>query len=291
MRLRALVENLRFKYGPSLAGYLMKLSTIRATYRVHLNGPLSILIDNTVLDHAVTHETAWIPTGKKIWGDSEIETGYAARIAVHSVDSNSREYKSIQFLPGLVSLAQRGLLNIYTSAELRAEQFHQPIGRFRGYGILDYRILSSIRIKSIDGYVFPTMGSIGMDFPSGREQQLQRLKQKEISYGEYASLVKALGRRHSQDAWHIYTAEKYGMFCFLTMDFDLFKPLWAQRNTRRIKQLTTKIMTPEQLGEKIGLYPVPPHIFSYHNASFPVRADLAWPGGRRMGSGRRTDER
>lgn len=286
-RLRAIIEHLRFRYAPRITDYVVKLSTNKAAAKLRASGPLSLLVDNTVLDHAVTHETAWISTGKKNWGATEIETGYSARIAVHPADSQSREYRNVRFLPGLVSLARQGLLTLHTSAELDAERFRQPVGRFRGYGYFDLSLLSGVEIKSVDGIEFPTLGPEWMELPTSREQQHQRLKRAEDEDTVYASLVEVLGRKNSQDAWHIRTAEKFGMFCFLTMDFDLFKPLNAQRNAKRIKTLATKVMTPEQLGRYLGIIPVPPHLLSYHRASFPVRSDLAWQDGRRKGAGRR----
>lgn len=285
-RLRGMIEHLRYRYAPRIVDYVVKLSTSKAAARLRASGPLGVLVDNTVLDHAVTHETAWIPTGKAKWGATEIETGYSARIAVHPADSQSREYRNVRFLPGLVSLARQGLLTLHTSAEIDAERFHQPIGRFRGYGYLDLSLLSGVEIKSVDGRVFPTLGPEWMELPTSREQQHQRLKRAEDEDTTYASLVEVLGRKNSQDAWHIRTAEKFGLFCFLTMDFGLLDTLAAQRNANRVKAMATKVMTPEQLGRCLGLFPLPPHLLSYHAASFPVRSDLAWPDGRRKGAGR-----
>lgn len=61
---------------------------------------------------------------------------------------------------------------------------------------------------------------------------------------DYASLVAVLGRKNSQDAWHIYTAEKHNLFCFLTMDFKLVTCLEAQKNAPRIRSMKTAVMTP-----------------------------------------------
>jgi hypothetical protein len=83
-----------------------------------------------------------------------------------------------------------------------------------------------------------------MNLPDSREQQRQRLQAKEMEDPEYASLVAVLGRKNSQNARHIRTAEKFGLFCFLTMDFRLIETLAAQRNSPRIRALKTSIMTP-----------------------------------------------
>ena len=73
-RLRGMIEHLRYRYAPRIVDYVVKLSTSKAAARLRASGPLGVLVDNTVLDHAVTHETAWIPTGKAKGGAPEIET-------------------------------------------------------------------------------------------------------------------------------------------------------------------------------------------------------------------------
>lgn len=280
-------EHLRFKYGPRAARRLTDLSTYWARQFLKKTGPIGVLVDNTVLDHATTHETAWISTGPKQWVPHTIDTGYSARIAVHPADSDAREYEHIRYLPGLISLSRSGHVRLCSSAELNDEQFYQPSGRFRGYGYFDHNLFAGVRLESIDGFTFPSMGPSWMNLPSAEEQKRDRLRQKEASDPDYASLVAALGPKNSQDAWHIRTAELHDLFCFLTMDFRLIRNLDAQKNAPRIRAMKTRVMTPADLGRHLGLPPIAPHIFSYTNASFPVRSDLAWPDGRRMGLGKK----
>ena len=92
-----------------------------------------------------------------------------------------------------------------------------------------------------------------------------------------------LGKRNSQDAYHIYTAEKEGLYCFLTMDFKLLKNIKSQVNNKIIKSLKTKILSPEDLGNELGLLPITLRAFSYHDASYPVREDLNWENSKRRG--------
>ncbi len=281
------VEHLRYKYTPRAANWFIDLSTYRARRDLKVTGPIDLLVDNTVLDHATTHETARIFMGEKQLGDQTIQTWYTARIPVHAADSTAREYEHIRYLPGLISLQRAGCVTLHSSAELQSEQFYQPPGRFRGYGYSDYNLFTGVPLDSIDGHVFPHLGPSWMKLPDAREQQLRRLRTREEEDPEYASLVAILGRKNSQDAWHIRTAEKFGLFCFLTMDFRLTKTLEAQRSSSRIRALKTLVMTPAELGKRLGLLPIAPHILSYTDASLPVRSDLAWPDGKRMGLGKR----
>lgn len=58
------------------------MSTARARSRLGSTGKVRILVENTVLYHAVTHETGWVSTGAKSLGPHVRETGYAARMPV-----------------------------------------------------------------------------------------------------------------------------------------------------------------------------------------------------------------
>lgn len=274
-----LVEGIRFRFAPKVATWMAHNSTFRARQRLRKDGPIAVLVDNTVLDHSVTHETAWISTGVKKWGPHDVQTGYQARIAVHPADSTSEEYRNIQFLPGIAHLARRGFILLKTSAELNDEQFRQPVGRFRGYGYFDYSLFSDIKMESVDGFVGPTLGPRYLNLPSAVEQQRERLGRSDDSL--YAGLVQLLGNSNSQDAWHIRTAEVCGLFCFLSMDFSLMRCIRSRRNQEPLKSLKTRIMTPVEFGHHFGMLPVPPHVFAYTNASSPVRSDVCWPDGQR----------
>lgn len=279
-RWRNLREHLRFKYGPKLVDWLMDKATRRARSKLQSFASRRILVDNTVLYHAVTHETAWVSTGKSNWGPHEIDTGYSARIPVYPADSGSREYRHIRYLPGIAHLCRAGLLELVTSAELQDEQFRQPSGRYRGYGMFDHSLFGALDIPSVDGHVFPDMGPSWLNLPSPEDQQRERINRHRAD-PIFDALVRILGPTNSQDAWHIYTAETHGCLCFLTMDFKLIRTVAAQAKTIPLTGFTTRVMTPEDLGRELGLIRVPPHLFSYHDASFFVRSDLSMPTGKR----------
>lgn len=280
-----MIERLRrylgYRYGARIALWFVRFSTWPARRKLAKIGPLQILVDNTVLGHSITHETAWISTGPELWGDQMVDTGYAARVGVHSAGLATRERKNVEYLPGLVSLTKSGHIRLHTSAELSAERFRKPIGMFQGYGYFDLNLFSQVPLESIDGIVLPSFGASWMDTPTEVDQQRERLLRHERADPEYASLVAVLGRKNSQDAWHIRTAEKHGLFCFLTMDFKLIDTLEGQKGASRIKSLGTKVMTPHQLGSYMELHPIAVDLLSYIGASFFVRGDLSWPDGKR----------
>lgn len=240
---------------------------------------MSILVDNTVVFHAVAHETAWVSTGTAQWGPHQVDTGYSARISVRCRHDASREYRNVRYLPGIAHLARAGYLSLMTSAELIEERFRQPIGRYAGYGLFDDSLFAGIEMKSVDGLEEAVIGPRWMNLPSSADQQRARLARSNDQL--YLGLVRQLGTGNTQDAWHIRTAELHGHFCFLTMDFALCKNFDSRRGQEPIRSLRTRVMTPLELGEYLGLFPLHPSLFSYTDASYPVRADLSWPDGKR----------
>ena len=64
---RDLTGKLRFRYLPRWVDYLAMIATRQASKKLAAAGVKRVLVDNTVLAHAVTHETAWVSTGKARW--------------------------------------------------------------------------------------------------------------------------------------------------------------------------------------------------------------------------------
>lgn len=279
-RLATIPERLRCRLYPKVAEYRLNRSTKNARRILGENGPLRVLIDNSVLANAVTHETQWIKTGKAPWGDGIRGTGYAARVPVHWGQSDSFIFGQVCYLPGIACLANAGLIELYQSAELRSERDRQPIGLYRGYSWLDYSIFGSANIPSVDGDVCEIMTGWPPKGPGdwAREQRARLESSGDPLYTQILSLLPA---KSNQDAWHIRTAERHGLFCFLTMDRKLLATCHSQRKKEPFKSLKTKILSPQDFAAVLGIQRVPPRLLSYNDSSFFVRADLTMPGNKR----------
>ena len=260
---------------------LTLLSTSGVRRKLKNAGVTRILVDNTVLAHAITHESAWVDTGRATAGNLTVDTGYMARIPVHDEGDGSDAGRSVRYLPGIASLARRGHLRLANSDELLDEQWTQPAGRFTGYGYYDHSLFYGVEFERIrDPYYSITIGSSSVHFPSMEEQRKKRLDAKtdDLFWG----LVSVLGRKNSQDAWHITTAERSDCYCFLTMDFQLIRNMRAQSNNKIIRALKTQVLTPEKFGQKFSIGAIRPRLFSYHGASFPVIHNENWPDSKRQ---------
>jgi hypothetical protein len=245
--------------------------------------PLKVLVDNTVLDVAITHETRWITTNVQKIGDYVHHAGYQARVPVYSIKNKSERHRQASFLAGLIHLSKLKLIHFYTSAELSDERFRQPIGRFKGYGLFDRSLFGRANLPSIDGSVMPTLGSSWMKLPPAKEQQRDRIRTKADALFDalYQLLSNQLGQKCTQDCWHIRTAETHGCFAFLTTDKPLLKAWASLGHKEPIKSMKTKVLSPAQLAEHLGVSPVPALLLSYEEVRVPVRVDHTMPGEKR----------
>ena len=291
-RVEKFVSRLRYQLParlfPKLARISLKYATRQARRTLSAEHPLKILLDNTVLDIAVTHETKWITTDVQTIGDYVHHAGHLARVPVYGFKNTSERHKQATYLPGLSHLASLGLAKLFTSAELKDEQFRQPMGRYRGYGLFDRSLFADVEIVSVDGHVFPTLGPCWMNLPRVQDQQRSRIRKKADPLFDslYQVLSKQLGPKCNQDCWHIRTAEIHDCFAFLTTDGPLLKAWASLAHKPPLKNLKTKVLSPSQLGELLALRPVSPILLSYEGRDALVRVDTTMPGETRRPVGK-----
>jgi hypothetical protein len=251
-----------------LAELVIWSSTYQAARRLRETGPITVLIDNSSVAHGVTHETAWISTGTKLWGGAiPIETGYSSRIPVHSHTNRSQTYREITYLIGIAELARKGLIKLVRSSELRAEAWRQPPGLFMGYGWEDLSIFHGIDIPSVDNRPFSLFGGV--------EDQRVRINRKIDE--PFHSLLRYFPEKQNFDVWHVHTAHKHEAFCFLTMDFKFHRQFHQSRKRSGFPALRSEPMLPSELAARLGLRPIHSFLMSYRKKRFFVRHDLFMP--------------
>lgn len=267
---------------PPLGRLMLKYATKEAIKRLSDSGPVKILVDNTVLDVAITHETKWITTDVQLVQGYEHRSGHLARVPVHSTGNVSDRYIEATYLTSLAHVARLGHIALYTSAELQDEQFRQPMGRYRGYGLFDRSLFSGLRVPSLDGHVVPVMGPSWFDLPTASQQQRSRIRKSgdPLFEGIYTVLSEQLGSKCSQDCWHIRTAEVHACFAFLTTDRNLLRAWRSLRHKEPLRSLTTKVLSPVELAKHFDIHPVPPILMSFEGDAL-VRVDSTMPGEHR----------
>lgn len=254
------------------------LSTIEAKCYLRKYGPIVVLVDNSALGHGTTHQSVWVDTSTQMWGGKvPIETGYSARVPIHSRDNDGRTHREVAYLIGIAELAHSGLIRLVTSAELQAERVRHPIGRFSGYGWDDLNVFEGIQMPSIDGHV--------LDLKDAKDRQLDRLKAS--AEEPFIALASLLPARDNLDAWHIHTAHKHRLFGFLTCDFDLIEKIKRLGGKVDALKLHSRAMLPSELATAIRLRPIPSYMISYRGAKWAVRPELNVPHQKRSSPGRR----
>lgn len=227
----------------------------------------------------------WVSSGPTEWGNVFVDTGYLARVPVRSRPSKGapehevRDFHDACFLTGIAHLARLGLIRVRSSGELRTEQWGLPVGMLKGYTLFSRTVFEGVPITPLDDMSDMMMGPRWMNLPTLKQQQAERLGRVEDDL--YTRLLARLGKKSSQDAWHIRTAEVHRMYCFLTTDYALVRNLTAQGKHEPISSLRTKILSPAQLGAVLGLRRLNPRYISHEGASFAVRSDLHMPGNKR----------
>ena len=274
-----LIDNLPYACRARYVNWHLQRSTRQARRWLTDSDRISVLIDNSTLRYARTHETVSItqlvnwPPGSE---PTEVRIPYRAQRVFKEEHQGINE--NIPYLPGIAYLARIGMLKLMTSRELKSEQNHHPVGAVQGHmGWFDYWIFEGIDIESVDGYEAPNFDlenfrnnptinkvicSTDKDplnmHPENMKKMNERISQSTDPL--YKGLMKLLPKKSNFDAWHIRTAEVHGLFCFLTMDLKLCDAIEKNRSNEPIASLRTKVMTPAELGRYIGLSPIDPSI-------------------------------
>lgn len=257
-----------------VARSLLPMTTFLAWRALRKRQPLRILVDNTVLGHGITHESGWISTGTKMWGGQvPVDTGYLARIPVHSRSNDGRVYREVRYLAGIAHLARQGHLQLCTSGELQAERFRQPAGRFQGYGYADFNVFQGVNMESLDRM------HLDLDEPELRQRQRIAACDDRL----LKAMLAELPERMSQDAYHIFTAEKFGLHAFLHVDFGLAEQIRQKKGKPPFNALRTRVLFPSEFGKSINLLPLDPQglPLAGDDDFFTTRAELYFPDQRR----------
>ena len=276
------IDDLRRACRAKLVNWCLQLSTHQARKGLTTSNPLKVLVDNSVLGFGRTHETVqivqethWPPgsePGEILVADGapiDIKQKYGKKTK-QSGDLDLDAYEDTRYLPGIAHLTRRGFIQWKTSFQLFSERSYQKIGRYQGKtSYFDHWLFEGIESESVDGYGVVGVSEIDtnlierlLDNRNGkiniRNRKISRISKSTDTL--YAGIVELIGKEKNLDAWHIRTAEVYGLFCFLTMDYKLRNSVERNRGKEPIASLRAKVMTPAEFGRHIGLSPINPYI-------------------------------
>ena len=243
--------------------------------------PQKILLDNSVLAHRCFSFTG--PSGRT--GHLEQEHSYTEEHIVHAF-KNPRFWEDRQYLYGIRHLAVCGRLQFFDSYELAMERITQPIGRFT-----DAR--STYAEDLLEGVEFEMLNPFGESLAISPESAMKAQREMNRRGGRivlrgnesipgwlvpdvfdthkstnerlagyedplYRSLLNVLGgKRMNKDAWHVVTAERHGLDCFMTMDYKLVDRLAQLRKKEPVSSLAVKVLTPSGWGRQQHVRAIP----------------------------------
>lgn len=207
---------------------------------------MKVLVDRNIEINAVTHKTVMVPQVVR-WGPHNQTLPVAQR--VHFPPAGDFRTEQLPYLAALCIFAKEGKLDLFTSFEIRMEEFRQ---KGRGEGYLGINLLQGVPMKRVP---CPTERSL-MIAPSGsigitEEEQMEFFRS--IRSPRFLEISKATGDAHVGDAYHLWTAEEAALDAFLTMDRAFRNVVEHERKAINSPVL---VMTPKELGEHLGLQPV-----------------------------------
>ncbi len=210
--------------------------------------------------------------------------------------------ESMTYVPSLIYIAKKGGMVWFTSDVLEAEKLSHPVGVYKGMLWCRDSIFSSVKRDNLDGYEaychcddalewkdgqihyklewfekHPTfngvIGSMDKDpfgsCPNAKEKLHEWLEEKRKEIVEFERIIKTIWsgkgqeKKNIKDAWHIYTANKYGMDYLLTTDLNLIKDIDKKEDSKLVKSLTVKVISPKDLGKKLGVDPMSESLFNH----------------------------
>lgn len=271
--------------GKYVAGRLPGWSAKPAADR--LSGRLQkILVDNSVLAHRCVSFTGDSGrTGHLVQERSYTEDYFKSDEPGWRHFKNLRFWEDRKYFYGISDLAISGFVLLFDSYELAIERVTQPLGRFTEMrSIYTEDVFESVEFQTLNPHgemlrISPEAAIKAQEEWNRRGRGLaldstQRIPKwlapdiyethgstndRIAGYGDslYPALLDVLGgRKFSKDAWHIVTAERHGLDCFMTMDYKLIDRLGQLRKKEPVRSLAVKVLTPSQWGGQQGVRPI-----------------------------------
>lgn len=215
---------------------------------------VSVLVDNSVMNHAVAIKHKRIATGTVLWGGvvpDETYTTVSVR-AGHQI----RKSKGGEQTLFIVSLARAFMASQHVACQtdaLKLERFHVPVSRYTGFTYGDESLFKYVEIENA---LFPLNG---FSFSIPGDDPLQKFRQylenvQDMQYVEIKKALESAGSkdRTSQDAWHLYSAKTLGLK-FVSCDTKLKDQIRSIADRRVRQALSDVYVLPSELCDELGL--------------------------------------
>ena len=209
---------------------------------------MKVLIDRSIERNSITHKTVLVPQKIK-WGPREQILEVAQRDPFPPRNDEIFRSEQLPYLAAICNAAKLGKLEFYTSDELRMEGIRQkgPDDGYMGIDLLRGVPIRSVRSPLVRTIIFGGFMSIGVT----EEEQMEFFQS--IRDSRFLQITNAVGEKHIDDAYHLWTAEEAKLDAFLTMDRKFCN---VTNQKRKIPVSHVPVLTPKQLCQQMQLEPI-----------------------------------
>lgn len=206
--------------------------------------PLTVLLDGMIRPWAITH--IWMMKPQTVqWGPRKITLPVANLEAKAPLGQiHAWLQGQLDCLPHIAHLAEVGNIKCYTTIEIAFEGWGRPGVDGKGTEIDLFR---NVRIEKIPPAVNRTMQ---WSRSEGETKERKQAFLKSIREPRFLELVSVIGLTHAGDIFHLWSAEKAGLDCFLSADRKFINAVNNARKDRRKVKIKVDVLSPSELCER-----------------------------------------
>ena len=202
--------------------------------------PFTVLLDGMIRPWGITHE--WVLEDQTVnWGPLTL-TVPVATVAPKPKLGPEHEWlqEQLDCLPRIAELAERGHIKCFTTNEIEFETWGRPGVTGKA---TEFDLFRNVAIKKIP----PAVGrSFLWPFNNGEWKERKDAFLDGIRNDRFLKLKEAIGSTHAADIFHLWSAEKAGLDCFLSADRKFIN---AVRNQKRVL-IRVCVLSPSELCER-----------------------------------------
>lgn len=213
--------------------------------------PVKVLLDGMLRRWAITH--SWVIKPHTVhWGPTEITLPVANLEPKARLGQSQRwRQRQLDCLAQIGHLAEVGRIKCYTTIEIEFEGMGRPGVAGTGTEIDLFR---NLEIEQIPPAAHRTMRWTASE---GETKERKQSFLKSIRQPRFLELVSVIGSKHASDIFHLWSAEKVGLDCFLTADRKFINAVNHAKQNNRTVRFPVDVLSPSELCERLDSVGVP----------------------------------
>jgi hypothetical protein len=215
---------------------------------------VSVLVDTSLLHHAVAIKQQQFDTGTVLWGGSlPVQTYFTASVKSGHQIRESNGGDQTLFIASLARAFMASQHHAHQTDALCFERLHVPVSRYAGEGYGDASLFAHVKFSE----TFMTLENFSFTLPG--DDPISKLREhidnaKNRDFMELRNALEAVGgkERASQDSWHLYSALSLGLK-FVSCDTKLKNQIRSISDKKIRQSLSDVHLLPSELCAELGL--------------------------------------